>query len=175
MSYHFHHELSRIWEKSVSLYRDGNIDFASFPIDNEHALLTTWGISKIDVFDYAEDWCIYEEPDMLTFILIHYERWSYFSEVQNFMPSVSLLDPCSLPEKSETVNGISWLPRILPKARAKLKGELTAEVMYGCGGDRQFFKENNVHPAKFLRVVRQFEDNDQAIIEWVSDQKHINP
>ena len=68
---------------------------------------------------------------------------------------------------------VEWFgfPRILPKARAKLRGELPDEVMYGCGGDRQFFQSNNIHPAEFLRVVRNWGDNDQGIIDWVLTRK----
>ena len=35
------------------------------------------------------------------------------------------------------IDGIAWLPRILVKARLKLRGEMPADLMYGCGGDRQ--------------------------------------
>ena len=130
----------------------------SFPIDNEIPILQSWGLSKIDVFDYAEDWCLHREPDLMTFILVHYERWNYFTEVQKGKPSINQLDPSTLPAKSEHAGGVVWLPRILPKARAKLRGELPDDVMYGCGGDRQFFQLNNIHPAEFLRVARNYDE-----------------
>jgi len=172
MSFDFHLELTRIWENAVSLYKAGHTDAASFPLEDDLPLLATWGLSKIDLFDYAEDWCIHQEPDFHTFLLVHYERWFYFSEVQNCKPSSVLLVSSSLPAKTDRAKGVVWLPRIIPKARAKLRGELSNDVMYGCGGDRQFFKDNNIHPAEFLRVVRRLNNDDQAIIQWVFDRLH---
>jgi hypothetical protein len=134
--------------------------------------LVSLGINKIDVFDYAEEWCLHHEPDLLTFVLVHYERWSYFLEEQNGKTSTERIDPNNLPSRSEKVEGIEWLPRILPKARAKLKGELPVEVMYGCGGDRHFFQNNNIHPAEFLRITRKYIKDDHSIIQWVLERKN---
>jgi len=174
MSHSFHTELSRIWEKAVSLYRSGHTDAQTFPVEDDHHIISAFGLTNIDVFDYAEDWCLHQEPDLITFILVHYERWSFFMEEQDGNPSSERLDPTTLPAKNEEADGIAWLPRILPKARAKLRGELPPEVMYGCGGDRDFFRSNNIHPAEFLRVVRRWGNNDQAIIKWVSDRKNCS-
>ncbi len=172
MSHSFHTELSRIWQISVDLYRRGNNSAEDFPIANEVPILSGWGLNKMDVFDYVEDWCLHEEPDLITFVLVHYERWNFFVHEQKSELSSKRLDPSSLPQKTEDAAGIIWLPRILPKARAKLRGELPPSVMYGCGGDRHFFRSNNIHPAEFLRVVRQWRDNDQAIIQWVLDRQN---
>ena len=38
----------------------------------------------------------------------------------------------------------------------------------------QFFKDNNIHPAEFLRIVRYFEDNDRAIFQWVAQRRHTS-
>jgi len=174
MAFNFHQELSRIWEKAVSLYKTGKTDAATFPISEELTTLASWGITKMDLFDYAEDWCLHREPDLLTFILVHYERWSYFVEEQKAQPSSELLDASTLPAKNACAEGIVWLPRILPKARAKLRGELPPEVMYGCGGDRQFFECNHLHPAEFLRVVRRLGDDDNSVFQWVAQRRHAS-
>ena len=63
------------------------------------------------------------------------------------------------------------MPRIIPKARAKLRGELPPETMFCCGGDRAFFKQNDIHPAEFLRIVQKADADDDKIISWV--QKRI--
>ena len=73
----------------------------------------------------------------------------------------------ALPPKKEAVDGIEWLPRLIVKARAKLRGEMPAELMYGCGGDRPFLQEMNVELAEFLQVVWLFGDDDRAIIDYV--------
>ena len=92
-------------------------------------------------------------------------------EKQNSIPFSNLLDPKTLPPKDQKARGMAWLPRILPKARAKLRGELPPEVMYCCGGDREFFKSSNIHPAEFLSIVCFFGDDDSEIIEWVVKRK----
>lgn len=171
MSYSFHLEISRIWQKAVNLYKNGHKEPQNFPIEDELSLLADYGMTKMDVFDYVEDWCLHQEPDLITFILVHYERWNFFWEEQKGVLSTNRLNPKDLPGKNEELGGIVWLPRILPKAKAKLCGELPSEVMYGCGGDRQFFQINNVHPAEFLRVIRRMKDNTQGITDWVVERK----
>ena len=56
---------------------------------------------------------------------------------------------------------------IIPKTKAKLRGELPPSLMYCCGGDRRFFQEYNIHPAEFLSLVWRQEGNDAAIVDWV--------
>ena len=96
-------------------------------------------------------------------------RRNYFLNAQSrqaLRPSVTL-DEEEMPAKTEAARGIEWLPRIIPKARAKLRGELPASLMYCCGGDRRFFKEHDIFPPEFLSLVWRHENDDQAIIDWV--------
>ena len=72
-----------------------------------------------------------------------------------------------MPDKTAELRGVVWLPRIIPKARAKLRGELPPSLMYSCGGDRKFLKENDIFPAEFLSLVWRHEKDDAAIAEWV--------
>ena len=62
---------------------------------------------------------------------------------------------------------LKWLPRILVKAQAKLRGELPADTMFCCGGDRAFFARHDIHPAEFLQVVQKAEMEDQLVVDWV--------
>ena len=78
-----------------------------------------------------------------------------------------MLDVAKMPGKSEAVKGIEWLPRLIPKAKAKLRGELPASLMYSCGGDRHFFQTHDILPAEFLSLVWRHETNDSAIVDWV--------
>ena len=159
--------LVEIWQKAVHLYESGFKNSESFPIDEDLPFLQELGMNKMDVFDFAEDWLCEGEPDLATFLLIHEHRRSYFWEVQNRISSKVGLDSSTLPPKDSEIEGIRWLPRIIPKAKAKLKGELPPETMFCCGGDRHFFHQNNIHPSEFLGVVRQAENDDQKIIDWV--------
>jgi hypothetical protein len=101
------------------------------------------------------------------FYLIHDLRRDFFIEEQNGIHSKEKLNSKDLPGKHEEIEGITWLPRIIPKAIAKLRGELPPETMYCCGGDRAFFKNYDIHPAEFLRIVKRAENDNQYIINWV--------
>ncbi len=69
------------------------------------------------------------------------------------------------------MNGMAYLPRILAKARAKLRGELDSDLMFGCGGDRRFLKNHgDIHPADFLRQVWAAKEDDQKLAAWVAAQ-----
>ena len=74
MNHNFQSNLVRIWEKSVSLYKSGNHNSESFPIEEDLPFLSSIGMNKMDVFDFAEDWVLEEEPDLATFLLIHEQR-----------------------------------------------------------------------------------------------------
>jgi hypothetical protein len=72
-----------------------------------------------------------------------------------------------LPPKDAEVEGIAWLPRLIPKAEAKLRGEMPPDLMYGCGGDRKFFKTHHVDAADFLQKVWDTSGNQADIVAWI--------
>jgi hypothetical protein len=164
----FHTEkLAELWHRAVNLYESGHQNVETFPIEDDLPFLRSLGMNKIDVFDFAEDWVCEGEPDLASFLLIHEHRRDYFWEVQNRVESSERLDSTKLPAKDSEIEGIRWLPRIIPKARAKLRGELPPETMFCCGGDRHFFHHNKIHPSEFLGIVRRAGEDDQKIIDWV--------
>ena len=64
-----------------------------------------------------------------------------------------------------------YLPRILKKARHKLRGELDPDIMFGCGGDRNFLSSHgDIHPADFLRNVWAAGDDDAKIVAYLRSQ-----
>jgi hypothetical protein len=170
---HYNHTraLKDIWQGAVEKYREGNRQPNTYFNADELAFLSAVGLKEIDVYDFAEDYIHGGEPDFETFLTISEARRDYFLHVQDGQASCEVLDPASLPAKFESVRGIVWLPRIMPKALAKLRGELPPETMYGCGGDRNFFKENNIHPAEFLRVSWAYEDAPEKVIDWVEARR----
>ncbi|MGC6456086.1 MAG: DUF5069 domain-containing protein [Coraliomargaritaceae bacterium] len=173
---HYNHtrELKAVWQSAVDKYRNGNRQPDSFFNPEEMAFLNAIGLNAMDVYDYAEDYSMGGEPDFETFLTVSEARRDYFLNAQKEKSSSKKLDPATLPAKTESVRGIVWLPRILPKAIAKLRGELPSEIMYGCGGDRNFFRENNIHPAEFLRVSWAYEDTPDKIIDWVEKRRGSN-
>lgn len=131
------------------------------------AFLAANGLNAQTMFDYAEDHADGGEPGFERALLIEAVRRDYFLSAQGGRPSSRGLDEATLPAKDAAVENIAWLPRIIPKARAKLRGELPASLMYSCGGDRRFFKTHDIHPAEFLSLVWRHEADDAAIVAWV--------
>ena len=172
MSHHdYQKQLQAIWEKAVKLYGEGQRGADTYfnPADKE--FLDSIGATAQEIYDFAEDFSRGGEPDFPTFMMLQDMRRSYFLEVQKGTRSDKLIAPADLTPKDAEVAGVVWLPRIIEKARAKLRGEMDPDLMYGCGGDRKFFRENDIHPSEFLRIVWQNIDNDQAIIDWVLQRR----
>ena len=165
--YDYTTKLHAVWEKAVAAYRAGQRGADTFFRPEETAFLASIGATAQEVYDFAEDYVASGEPDYTTFAALADIRRRYFLEVQRGQRSGQIVASETLPPKSEAVDGIVWLPRLLPKAHAKLKGEMNPDLMYGCGGDRRFFREHDIHPAEFLRLVEANLDDDAAVIEWV--------
>ncbi len=166
--YTFAQTFRSLYDKAVVLYADGRRGAESYFNVDECAWLASNGITAQHLYDYAEDQNNHEgEPGYDIALGIEYLRRDYFLNVQHGKASTLVADPATWPGKTEAVKGIEWLPRILPKARAKLRGELPSSMMYGCGGDRNFFKTHDIHPTEFLNLIWRLDGNDAAIIDWV--------
>jgi hypothetical protein len=167
-NYEFHNSLKALWEKSVTLYEAGNRDSVTYFDEDEKQFLSAIGHTCREVYDFAEDKVNYGEPDFETFLLIASLRRHYFLNQMKGHPADVVVDTADLPAKTDSVRGIEWLPRLIPKARAKLRGEMSDDLMYDCGGDRKFFKLHNLHPAEFLAFVMDNFEDDDAIIDFVA-------
>jgi len=165
--YEFQKSFRALYDKAVDLYAKGQRDASAFFNAEETAFLSSNGITPQHLFDYAEDQNKYGEPGFDLALGIEFVRREYFLLTQQGVPSATVLDEAKMPAKTDAIRGIEWLPRIIPKAKAKLHGELPASLMYCCGGDRKFLKANDINPVEFLGVVRQYEKNDSAIVDWV--------
>jgi len=159
--------LKAIWDEAIAKYQSGNREADTFFDDASLAELASIGLNPMDVYDPVEDHLSGADIDFSTFLLISDARRDYFLNKQNGLQSTNILDSSLLPAKDLAERGIVWLPRIMPKAIAKLRGELPPETMYGCGGDRRFFATNNIHPAEFLRATWAYEDEPDKLIDWV--------
>lgn len=165
--YNFSQRLKSLWDQSCQRYEAGNREPDTYFDSDELAFLASHGLGVMDVYDYVEDFVSGGDPDFGTFILIAATRRDFFHHIQHGVPSPARLDPDTLPAKDAAVDGIAWLPRILPKARAKLAGELPPDLMYGCGGDRRFLREHDIDPSEFLRIVWAAGDDDSRVIDFV--------
>jgi len=171
--YTFSRQFRALYDKAVALYAKGQRGAAAFFTPDETAFLAANGITAQHMYDYAEDHNNYEgAPGFEIALGIELVRRDYFLNVQRGKPSApaAVLDETKMPAKTDAVRGIEWLPRLMPKARAKLRGELPATLMYCCGGDRRFFTQRDILPQEFLSLVWRADSaggGDAAIIDWV--------
>jgi hypothetical protein len=166
--YDFATRFTALHEQAVARFSAGQRGAATFFKPDELAFLAANGLTAQHLYDYAEDRSGYGEPDAATALAIESVRRDYFLNVQGGRALTVLLDAATLPPKTAAVRGITWLPRLIPKARAKLRGELPASLMYCCGGDRAFFSQHDIYPAEFLSLVWRSGADDEAIVDWVA-------
>lgn len=165
--YAFAQTFRELYDQAVAAYAGGSRGAENFFNDQQTAWLAANGLTAQHLYDYAEDHNNYGEPGYDHALTIETIRRDYFFNVQKAVASSVIADPDTWPAKTAEIDGIGWLPRILPKVRAKLRGELPASMMYGCGGDRKFFKAHDILPAEFLALAWRAGDDDQVIIDWV--------
>jgi hypothetical protein len=166
--YDFAPKFRALYDHAVDLYGQGQRGADTFFSAAEKSWLAAHGLNAQHLYDYAEDHHGYGEPGPDNAVAIEVLRHHYFHSVQKGRASALVLDAATMPAKTDAVRGIVWLPRLIPKAKAKLRGELPASLMYCCGGDRNFFKTHDIMPAEFLGVVWRLENDDSAIVDWVT-------
>jgi predicted dehydrogenase len=161
---------SKLFHAAVDNYRSGHEKASGIVDDKGRKFLGSIGCTEQEFFDFVEDFARGGEPSLETAVQIASVRRDYFLKVQNGAQSLSRIATSNLPSKDAEINGIGWLPRLLPKAEAKLRGEMPPDLMYGCGGDRKFFRTHQIDPAEFLQKVWHARGNYAQVIEWVKNE-----
>ena len=168
--YNYLGNLENLWKAGLERYQAGLKKPGTILDEREEEFLKSLGLKVMDLFDYVEDYSLEGEPDWNSFAAICEVRRNYFLERQKGVFSDGHVKMEDLPPKSDSVHGITWLPRIIPKVLGKLRGELDPEIMYCCGGDREFFRTHDIHPAEFLRVAWAWEEESDKIVAWVLER-----
>jgi len=158
-----------LFDACVDELDEGNKDFESWFSDEDQDFLKSIGCSEREFFDFVDDNVSSggEDPTAIAALLIAAVRRDYFLTIQKGVLSTKILAATELPAKNAELEGIAWLPRILAKARAKLRGEMDPDTMFGCGGDRALLSKYDIHAADFLRVVWAAGDDDQKVLAYV--------
>ncbi|NJK93039.1 MAG: DUF5069 domain-containing protein [Blastochloris sp.] len=157
--------------KRIDLYKKGQRGSDTYFDREELAALAEMGASAQEIYDFAEDAVNHGEPDFATALLITSARRDYFMTIQKGVKSEQVTSADQLPAKTDQLEGVEWLPRIIEKARLKLRGEMAQEIMYCCGGDRRFLNSHRIHPADFLRVVWAAGEDKAKILNYVLKSK----
>jgi hypothetical protein len=165
---HWNDTFTALFERCAEAYRKGDFDYETGYAQEELSFLAGIGYKKRELFDFVEDFVDEGEPSPGTALLIAAARRDYFLVEQGGTPSGKEITKADLPTFGEELAGMAYLPRILVKARAKLRGELDPDLMYGCGGDRNFLAKNGaIHPADLLRRVWAAGDDDEKVVAWI--------
>jgi hypothetical protein len=170
-NYDWPEQFKGVYDAGLKRYRGGERNPQKLFSKSELEFLASIGCTAQELFDFIDDGAGYGEPSFETTLLTTAVRREYFLLEQKGILSKRVVSMDSLPPKKEEVDGIAWLPRLIVKARVKLRGEMPADLMYGCGGDRPFLRSMNVELAEFLRLVWLCGDDHQKIIDYVKKRR----
>jgi hypothetical protein len=167
-------EFRRVYDRGTAAWKSGRKSPGTMFAREDTAFLATIGCTAQELFDFVDDAQRYGEPDFATALAVAGLRRDYFLNVLKGEAAGRALSMDSLPAKSAEVDGIAWLPRIIEKARWKLRGEMPDDLMYGCGGDRAFLGEIKMGLAEFLQLVRDCGDDNRRLIDAVKESRDRN-
>ena len=160
-----------LFDRAVTLYKGGNRDFETYYSTEDMGFLGSIGCKPREFFDFVEDFVEEGEPSVSSALLVAAARRDYFLTVQQGVASDKVLTRDDVPGFGDELEGMTYFPRIIEKAKAKLRGELDPDLMYSCGGDRNFLhKHGDIHPADFLRHVWAEGDEPAKLAAWVKAQ-----
>jgi hypothetical protein len=160
-------EFRAVYDRGVQAWKGGRRTARTMFTPTDVAFLATLGCSAQELFDFIDDAQVYGDLDYATTLAVTALRRDYFFDVQHGQPSGHTATMASLPAKTAAVDGIAWLPRLIAKARLKLRGEMPDDLMYGCAGDRPFLKQMRNDLPTFLRLVWESGDDDRRIVDTV--------
>lgn len=160
-------QLREIYEQAVQRFEEGRRRPEQVVGREALLFLDSIGTSPRELYDFVEDWVEDGEPDFEAVAAMTDVRRTYFLKVQEGNPSNTVIPSATLPSGYAEMGGYRWLPRIIAKARAKLRGELAPDIMFGCGADRPFLRSVNMEPAEFLKTVWDAGTDDRLILDAV--------
>lgn len=161
-------EFRGVWDRAEAAWHAGRKTPGTMFSAADAAFLAGLGCTTQELFDFVDDAQRYNgDPDYETTLAVTAIRRDYFLNVLGGKPAGRTATMASLPAKSAEVDGIAWLPRLIVKARLKLRGEMPADLMYGCAGDRPFLRRMNMTLPQFLELVRDCGNDDRRIVNAV--------
>ncbi|MDG2214359.1 MAG: hypothetical protein P8M70_11045 [Verrucomicrobiota bacterium] len=131
MSEDWRKQFHDLFFRGVERHKEGRQDPESMFEGNEPTFLESIGCSTQEMFDFCDDYVrwgdvIYEHVEALQAV-----RYEHFIEKLDSQPASHAMAMNEFPPKDAELEGIAWLPRLILKARAKLAGQLPADLMYG--------------------------------------------
>jgi hypothetical protein len=158
-------QLREVHSRGVAAWREGKRSPSTMFSEADARLLSSFGCTEQELFDFVDDLMAYGEPDLETVCEVQALRLAYLEKVMGGRRSDFVASMDALPRKTDAIDGIAWLPRLIAKARLKLRGEMPPDLMYGCGGDRPFVRRMGTSLPAFLQLVWDCGDDDRAVVE----------
>ena len=131
MSHDWKIQFRAVFDAGVQRRKEGSNEPGAMFERDEVAFLESIGCTAQEMFDFCDDYVgwddvIYEHVEALQAV-----RYEHFVEELDSQPPAHRMEMDDFPAKTDEVEGIAWLPRLILKARAKLAGQLPADLMYG--------------------------------------------
>jgi len=124
-------QFREVFDAGVHRRKEGcNEPGAMFGPD-EVAFLESIGCSAQEMFDFCDDYVGWDDVIYEHIVELQAVRHDHFKNGLNSQPAIRCMEMHEFPPKDAEVEGIAWLPRLIVKARAKLAGQLPADLMYG--------------------------------------------
>lgn len=98
---------------------------------DEAKFLKSIGCNTWEMFDFCDDYVNWDDVIYDHIEALQAVRYEHFKNELNSQPASRRMEMNEFPAKTDEVEGIAWLPRLITKARAKLAGQLPADLMYG--------------------------------------------
>ncbi len=160
-------EFRNVWDRGIAAWKARRKSAATMFEPKDVTFLASIGCTAQELFDFVDDFLSYHDFDFETVLEVTAIRREYFLNVMHGKSTGRVVPMSELPAKAAAVDGIAWLPRLIAKARSKLRGEMNPDLMYGCAGDRPFLREHGMTLPQFLQLVRDRGDDHRAIVEAV--------
>jgi len=160
-------QFRQVYDRGVAAWHAGRKSPSAMFNRKDTAFLATIGCTAQELFDFVDDELRYGDFGFDTTLAVAAIRRDYFLKVMKGKRTGRTVSMENLPAKTAEVDGIAWLPRLIVKARLKLRGEMPDDLMYGCAGDRPFLRKMNMDLPGFLKLARESGDDDRRIINAV--------
>jgi hypothetical protein len=166
MNTHYTTLLKTLHAEALANYQSGCRTPDTILSPESSAALVGLGLTNSSLYDCVDDFSRYGAPDLETFLGVAGLRVACFGGVQ----TNAEIPESDLPRKSDSFDGVAWLPRIIRKAECFLEGTLCRDVMYGCSGDRAFLAKYDANLPGFLQAVLQAKGDPASVLRYLKDQ-----
>lgn len=164
----------QVFQRGVAAWENGRRSPRTMFGPEDEAFLASLGGTTQEFFDFVDDLLRYGEPDLATVLAVTEIQRDHFLGALGGKPTGRIASMSDLPAKTDSVDGIPWLPRLIAKARLKLRGEMPPDLMYGCAGDRPFLRRMRIDLPSFLALVRDQGGDDRRIVDEVKRRAGID-